>query len=40
MGNPDLATTVTDFMAILQSIYYNKFERFSNIAHVTPLRIS
>ena len=32
MRNPDLGATVTDFMAILQSIDYNKFERFSNVA--------
>ena len=32
LGNPDLGATVTDFMAILQSIDYSKFERFSNVA--------
>ena len=32
MGNPDLRATVTDFMAILQSIDYSKFERVSNVA--------
>ena len=32
MGNPDLGATVTDFIAILQSVDYSKFERFSNIA--------
>ena len=32
MGNPDLGATVTDFMAILQSIDYSKFEIFSNVA--------
>ena len=32
MGNPDLGATVTDFMAVLQSINYSKFERFSNVA--------
>ena len=32
MRNPDLGATVTDFMAILQSTDYNKFERFSNVA--------
>ena len=31
MGNPDLGATVTDFMEILQSIDYSKFERFSNV---------
>ena len=31
MGNPDLGATVTDFMAILQSTDYSKFERFSNV---------
>ena len=32
MGNPYLGATVTDFIAILQSIDYSKFERFSNVA--------
>ena len=32
MGNPDLGATVTDLMAILQSIDYSKFERLSNVA--------
>ena len=32
MGNPDFGATVTDFIAILQSIDYSKFERFSNVA--------
>ena len=32
MGNPHLGVTVTDFMAILQSIDYSKFKRFSNAA--------
>ena len=32
MGNPDLGSTVTDFIAILQSVDYSKFERFSNVA--------
>ena len=32
MGNPDLGATATDFMAILQSIDYIKFEKFSNVA--------
>ena len=32
MGDSDLGATVTDFMAILQSIDYNKFESFSNVA--------
>ena len=32
MGNPDLGATVTDFIAILRSIDYSKFERFSNVA--------
>ena len=32
MGNPDLCATGTNFMAILQSIYYSKFQRFSNVA--------
>ena len=32
MGNPDLGSTVNNFMEILQSIDYSKFERFSNVA--------
>ena len=32
MGNPGLGATVTDFIAILQSFDYSKFERFSNVA--------
>ena len=32
MGNPDMGATVTDFMSTLQSIDYNKFESFSNVA--------
>ena len=31
MQNPDLGATVTDFMAILQSIDYSKFERSSTV---------
>ena len=31
MGNPDLGVAVVDFMVILQSIDYSKFERFSNV---------
>ena len=31
MGIPDLGATVTDFMAILQSVDYSKFKRFSNV---------
>ena len=31
-SEPDLGATVTDFMAILESIDYNKFERLSNVA--------
>ena len=31
MENPDHGATAI-FMAILQSIHYNKFERFSNVA--------
>ena len=30
--NPDLGATVVDFMAILDSIDYSKFEGFSNVA--------
>ena len=32
MGNPDVGATATDFMAILQSLDYSMFERFSNVA--------
>ena len=32
MGNDVFGTTVADFMAILQSINYRKFERFSKVA--------
>ena len=32
MGNPDPRATATDFMAILQSTDYSKFERFSDVA--------
>ena len=32
MRNPDLGATVMDFMAILESTDYSKFERFSNVA--------
>ena len=32
LGNPDPGATVIDFMAVLQSIDYSKFERFSNVA--------
>ena len=31
MRNPDLGATVTNFMAILQSIDYSKFERSSTV---------
>ena len=34
MGNPDHGATAVNFMAILQSIDYSKFERFSNIAEI------
>ena len=30
-GNPDLCGTVTDVMAVLQSIDYRKFQRFHNV---------
>ena len=33
MGNPDIGATVTDFMAILKSTDYSKFEIFSNISY-------
>ena len=32
MRNSDLGTTVTNFMAVLQSIDYSKFGRFSTVA--------
>ena len=32
MRNTDLGVTVTDFMGILESINYSKFERYSNVA--------
>ena len=32
MRNPDHGATAINFIAILQSIDYNKFERFSNVA--------
>ena len=32
MRNPDHGVTAINLMAILQSIDYNKFERFSNVA--------
>ena len=32
MENPHLGVTVTNFMAILKSIDYSKFKRFSNVA--------
>ena len=31
LRNPDLGATVMDFMAILESMDYSKFERFSNV---------
>ena len=34
MGNPDHGATAVNFMAILQSIDYSKFERFSNVAEM------
>ena len=34
MGNPDHGATAVNFMAILQSIDYSKFERFSNVAEI------
>ena len=32
MENPDLGATVTNFVAILQSVDYSTFERFSKVA--------
>ena len=34
MGNPDHGAIAVNFMAILQSIDYSKFERFSNVAEI------
>ena len=31
LRNPDLGAAVMDFMAILESVDYSKFERFSNV---------
>ena len=39
MGNPDLGATGTNFMAILQAIDYNNFERFSNVADETAAKL-
>ena len=39
MGNPDLGTTSTNFMAIVQSIGYSKFERFSTVANEISTRL-
>ena len=39
MGNPDHSITVINFMAILQSIDYNKFERFSNVSDEISAKI-
>ena len=39
MRNPDLGRTVTNFMAILESIDYSKFERFSNVADEISARL-
>ena len=38
-GNPDLGATVTDFMAILQSIYYSMFEKLSNVSDETSKKL-
>ena len=32
MRNPDLGATLMGFLAIIKSVDYNKFERFSNVA--------
>ena len=40
MRNPDLGATVTDFMAILESIDYSKFEKFSNVADEISAKVS
>ena len=39
MGSSDLGTTATNFMAILQSIDYSKFERFSNVADEISVKL-
>ena len=40
MRNPGLGATFIDFMAILESIDYSKFERFSNEADKTSANSS
>ena len=40
MGNPDLGATVSDFIAILHSTDYSKFERFSNAADEISTKLS
>ena len=39
MKYPDLGATVMDFMAILESIDYSKFERFSNVADEISVKL-
>ena len=39
MVNPDLDTTITDFMVVLESINYSKFEKFSNVADEISARL-
>ena len=39
MENPDHGATDINFMAISQSIDYNKFERFSNVADETSVKL-
>ena len=38
-ANPDLGAAVIDFMAILQSIDYNQFQGFSNVADEISTRL-
>ena len=40
LANPDLGATVTNFIAILQSIDYSKFERFFNLAGYISTKFS
>ena len=39
MKKPGLGATVMDFMAILESIDYSKFVRFSNVADKTSAKL-
>ena len=39
MGNSDLGAAATDLIAILPSIDYSKFERFSNVADKISIKL-